>query len=40
MDFLALLSSKIGLFWCPPAIVIPHWADAATVQTSFAEQPT
>lgn len=38
MDFLALLHSKIGPFGCPHAILIPCWANTATVQTSFARQ--
>lgn len=38
MDFLALLCSKIGPFGCPRAVLIPHWVNTATVQTSFASQ--
>lgn len=37
-DFLALLCSKIGPFGCPHAVLRPHWANTATVQTSFARQ--
>lgn len=36
MDFLALLCSKIGSFGCPRAVLIPHWVNTATMQTSFA----
>lgn len=36
IDFLALLCSKIGSFGCPRAVLIPHWVNTATVQTSIA----
>lgn len=38
LHFLALLRSKIGPLGCPHAVLIPRWANTATVQTSYAGQ--
>lgn len=38
MDFRELLCCKIGPFGCPRAVLIPHWVNSATVQTSFSSQ--